>query len=86
MKKTKINQKVIDFMVNDVSNGDKGTFKNHFNADMLSSIHANMFPEGERATGEALVYIINRISMFVCMSVCLFVGLRLFIGDRYTCQ
>ena len=27
------------------------------NVDMLSSIHANMFPEGERATGEALVSI-----------------------------
>ena len=44
-------------MGNYVSNGEEGRFIVMFNVDMLSSIHANMFPEGERATGEALVSI-----------------------------
>ena len=62
-------------MDNYVSNGDKQMPNDHSNVDMLSSIHANMFPEGERAMGEALViiYIIKFMSVCVCvcLSVCL---------------
>ena len=32
---------------------------------------------------KALVYLNNRIRMFVCLFVCLFVSLRLLIGVRY---
>ena len=68
---------MLDFMRYFGGGSPKG-IKRRETGDGSNQRRAN--PEGDQATGEALVIYINRIRMFVCLSVCLYVNYIL--GDE----